>query len=128
MKGKGLLTQNGDMDISVILWKFVHIVNTQAEKDVQKASAFRTLAHLLHQNSKVWIHTSYLPHIPYEHNTYLCFDNVESAFEALYQMYSKHAHYTTEGKQFIEAYKIMKGESMSLDQLCDSLMMMKTKT
>jgi hypothetical protein len=109
------------MDISSLLWKFVNVVNTQTEKDVLKTSSFQTLAKLVHRNSKVWIHTSYLPHIPYENNTYLCFDNIEKAFEALYKMYSQHAHYTQEGKQFIQAYKIMKGEYTTMNQLCEDL-------
>ncbi len=100
----------------------MHVVNTKTEKEVEKASCFKTLANLVHRNSRVCIHTSYLPHIPYEQNTYLCFDNIERAFEALYEMYSQYAHFTQEGKQFIQAYNIMKGEYTTMNQLCDDFM------
>lgn len=69
------------------------------------------------RNCKVFIHTSYLPCLPYEINTYVIFDNVESAFDTIHKMYDKHAPWTVEAHRVAMAYHLIKCQSFSLSNM-----------
>ena len=81
------------------------------------------MAHV-RRNGKVYIHTSYLPYLPYEPNTYVIFENLEVAFQTLYEMYEKHAAYTEEAQKLATAYRILQYQCNSLSNvqfMCDIL-------
>jgi hypothetical protein len=101
-------------------------VNTRAEHEYGTSRAFQKLMTVVKRNCKVFIHTSHLPWLPYECNTFVIFDNLESAFETVHLMYDKHAPMTVEAHRVAAAYRIIKRQSCSLSNmafLCTSLQM-----
>lgn len=103
------------MDISPLFWRFVHVVSTRSEEKYLASRVFQKVMSARKRNDKVFLHTSYLPYLPYEANTYVIFDSIEIAFRTLYEMYERHAGFTAEAKKIAFAYHIM-----SVSFLCDS--------
>lgn len=103
------------MDISKLLWRFIHVVNTRLDHEVAASRAVHKLTSLAKKNARVFIHTSYLPCLPYETNTYVMFDNVYSAFNTLHEMYQKYASWTAEAHKLAVAYNVIRRDS-----LCES--------
>jgi 16S rRNA A1518/A1519 N6-dimethyltransferase RsmA/KsgA/DIM1 with predicted DNA glycosylase/AP lyase activity len=112
------------MDISPLFWRFVHVVTTRSEEKYLSSRVFQKVMSAWKRNGKVFLHTSYLPYLPYEANTYVIFDSIEIAFRTLYEMYERHAAFTMEAKTLANAYKIMQYQCHSfcnVQLLCDAL-------
>lgn len=109
------------MEVSDLLWKFIHIVNSQSEEDIMKSKSYYEMSKIMSRCTPVWIHTSYLPHLPYEANTYVGFKNMESAFDTLYEMYQKHAIHSEESVAFCRAYRLMVDDVDNLCKICEGL-------
>ena len=108
------------MEISTILWKFIHIVNTKSQTEMIKTKVFQKLKYLMDRNFRVFIHTSYLPLLPFEPNTYVMYENVEIAFEMLNVLYSRCAPYSEEARNLSNAYLIMKNDILNVQNLCNT--------
>lgn len=95
------------MDITKMIWKLIHMVNHKSDRELRCSKTFQYFSKLVHENVSIWIHTSVLPHLPYERDTYVNFSNLDSAIQTLHFMYQKHAPASKEGIDIHKAYCIM---------------------
>lgn len=91
------------MDITPLFSKLIKALTTKLECD-SNVHTYHIIHRMIKTNSKVCIHTSELPHLPYEPNTYVIFENVFEALRILYEMYSKYAYGSDEAKQISNAH------------------------
>lgn len=95
------------MDISSLFWRFIHVVSTRPLEQCVSSRSFMKIMTLVKRKSKVFLHTSYLPYLPYEANTYVLFDNVDTAFETIHEMYVTYAAETAEAEKIAQALSII---------------------
>lgn len=83
------------------------MVSTRPYDQYVSSRSFMKIMAMVKRRSKVYIHTSYLPCLPYETNTYVLFDSVDMAFDTIHEMYIKYAAWTMEARKVATAREII---------------------